>query len=193
MTALLILFLAQHAVISAKAGLATYTEGVVNVGVNEHVGQGNMLETGPSGRAEIMLNPDSYLRVLPYTRVRLDSERLDRIELDLLDGTAIMDVDNIDDEMPIRIHLGGLEVAVLNDGVYLFETDSVSVLDGELRVGDEGTRLRKGWSLLRNDDAFSEVRTEEAIEDHPLVRWNKARSEQLTPRLPRRPLRPFRF
>jgi hypothetical protein len=206
MIGILLLALAQHAVISARAGMVTYTEGVVNVRagehavhaeINQHVGEGNALATGPSGRAEIMLTPDSYLRVLPYTGVRLESEQLDRIVLRLTAGAAIADIDGLDHDLPIRVHLNGIEIAIRKDGIYLFEPDRVAVIDGELAIGrptsGEEQRLRKGRSLVRMGDSFSEVPTGTDIGEHSLVRWNEQRSDDLTPSRRGRQPRGFRF
>jgi len=191
MTAILMVLLAQHAVISARAGMVTYTEGVVNTVANAHVGEGNSLITGPSGRAEIMLVPDSYLRILPYSSVLLESERLEHIVLKLGTGAAIADINEIDDDLPIFVQLDGLEVRIQEKGLYLFEPDRVAVLEGELEL-TEG-RLRKGETLVRDNGTFSQVPLRSDIEAHPLVRWNALRTEQLVARRPRRQVRPFRF
>jgi hypothetical protein len=86
------LLLSQHVVISARAGLVTYAEGVVSVPAREHVGQGNVLRTGPSGRAEVLLQADAYLRVPTYTHVRLVSDALDAGELERTEAATIIEI-----------------------------------------------------------------------------------------------------
>jgi hypothetical protein len=190
MTAILILLLAQHAVVSARAGLVTYTEGWVNVAVDDLVGEGNSLTTGPSGRAEITLNPDSYLRILPYTGVVIESEEVGEIRFRLTGGSALAEIHSLDGDFPIRVGLEGLEVVIPKAGTYLFEPDRVVVLDGELQLPDPDSRIRKGRSLVRTGDTFSEVETPDGIEDHALVEWNETRNRDLVPRRPRRLLTP---
>jgi hypothetical protein len=187
---ILILLLAQHVVISARAGLVTYAEGVVSVPASTHVGEGNILQTGPSGRAEVLLQADAYLRVRPYSGIRLVSESLDTVEVELTGGAALVEIREIEENFPITVRLAGLEVRLRREGVYLFEPERVAVLEGELDYGAE--RLGEGRSLVRSGETFAQARNGEDLADHDLVEWSDRRSDTLSPNRVRRP-RPFRF
>jgi len=196
MTAILILALAlaQHAVISARAGFLTYSEGAVNALPAEHLGVDNTLATGPSGRVEMMLTPDSYVRLVPFSSLRLDAEELDRIEVVLIEGSAIFDIREIDSDFPIRVRRGdGMEISIGKRGVYLFEPDRVSVLDGELEINHDGERLKKGWSLVEREGSIDREPSGDDVENHIAVQWNDVRIEALKPERPLRRFRSYRF
>ena len=118
--------------------------------------------------------------------------------LRLVRGSTIVDAKNIDHDIPIRILVGDLEFSIWKDGLYLFEENRITVLEGELRVEDSSTlrstiRLRKNHRLVRSDTdgTFREERLVDSvqIESLPLVRWSLQRSDQLTPKPVFRPSR----
>ena len=135
MKTLILLLLVQHVVISAKAGMVTLSHGWVNLDARSHVGEGNPLTTGTDSKVEILLSPDSYLRMKSDSEIVLECEDLDQIAVRLTKGEAIIDVARIDKKMPISVRVGDLETHIRKSGIYLFQSDGVFVLKGELRVG----------------------------------------------------------
>ena len=204
MKMLLVILLLQHAVISARGGLVTYVRNMTQL-VDTHMGEGNPIQSNRGSRFEAMLGPDTYVRIRDDTEIVLESEALDHVVLRVVEGTAIVSARNLDEDIPIRILMTDLEFTIGNDGVYLFEPDRITVLDGEMRVTDANgnfndTRLRKDWTLVRQgaEETFAEARLEDAdrIEALPLVRWDRQRTAQLTPEPIFRRVRPtrrFRF
>jgi hypothetical protein len=187
--ALLILLLLQHGVISAKSGLITFTDGRVNVRGREHIGEGNDLTTRTNGRAEFLLNPDSYMRIMGDTRLILESESLDRISVRLIRGAAVIDADDVDDDMPIRVATGRLEILVVDDGLYLFDEERIYVLDGKLRIDGTDTEIKKDWLLIPENgdpdgDGYDLVRFDDDP-PHPLLRWNERRAAAISRSLTR--------
>jgi hypothetical protein len=189
MKTLLIILLIQHAVISARAGLVTYVNSMT-VLVYDHMGEGKEIRSRLGSRFEAMLGPDSYVRTRNRAAIVLESEALDNTVLRLARGSAIVEAKKIDDDIPIRILVGDLEFSIREDGLYLFEENRITVLEGELGVDDSGgqsptTRLRKDHRLVRSDGdgIFREERFDDTagIASTPLVRWSRQRSERLTP------------
>jgi len=180
MKTLILLMLLQHAVISAKAGMVTLSHGWVNLDTNGHIGEGNPLTTGSDSKAETLLRPDSYLRMLDDSEIVLECEDLDQLAVRLTKGDAIIDVTRIDKKMPIRVRVGDLETQIRKKGVYLLQNDGVSVLNGELRLGP-GVKIKKGWKVSGSNGDFRKMKFEKA-ETHPLVEWNARRSKELNER-----------
>lgn len=189
MKVLLIALLLQHAVISARAGLVTYVRNIA-AQVDEQMGQGVEIRGQRGSRFEAMLTPDTYVRMRNDSAIVLESEALDRIVLRRVSGAMIIDVKNIDGDIPIRVRTGDMEFSIGKDGVYLFEQDRASVLDGEMRFSDstgnfDGERLKKEWTVGRSgpDQPLAKVQLEDLsdIRAMPLVRWSEQRTRQLTP------------
>ena len=189
MKMLLIILLVQHAVISARAGLVTYVNNMT-LEIDDHMGEGNEIHTGRGSRFEAMLGPDTYVRMRNRATIVLVSDALDNTVLRLVRGSTIVDAKKIDDDIPIRVLVGDLEFSIRKDGLYLFEDNRITVLDGELRLensvkSSSTIRLRKHHRLIRFDGngTFREERLEDIadIERLPLVRWSLQRSVQLTP------------
>jgi hypothetical protein len=187
MKSLVIFMLVQAAVISAKAGLVTFSQGSVNVEASEHVGEGNDLRTGPESRAELLLNPDTYLRIGSEAIITLESESLDKISLRLVKGRAVVDSVRLDRKLPITIRLGAVDVSIAKDGLYVLEQERVFVLDGEMTVLGTDQRLRKGWTLDLSEGAIAPFEVDD-LEDDPLLRWSERRARRLSVS-PRRPVR----
>ncbi len=201
---LLVILLLQHAVISARGGLVTYVRNMTQR-VDMHMGEGNLIRSNPGSRFEAMLGTDTYVRIRDNAEIVLESEALDNVVLRVVQGSAIVTARNLDEEIPIRILMTDMEFVIGNDGVYLFEPDQITVLDGEMRVSDANgnfndIRLRKDWTLLRPgpEETFAQARLEDAdrIGALRLVRWDRQRTAQLTPEPVFRRIRPgrrFRF
>ena len=181
--------LAQHVVISARAGLITYV-GNMDLEIDDHIGEGNEIRTGRRSRFEAMLGSDTYVRMRNGAAIVLENEALDNTALRLVRGSTIINARKVDSDFPIRVLIGDLEFSIQKDGLYLFDQSSVTVLDGELRVNStqghfSDTRLQKDRSLVQSEDSglFQEERVEDTsdIDSLPLVRWSRQRTEQLTP------------
>src|SRR5437763_4486365 len=88
--------------ISARAGGVNYVEGSVTVmrktGQSGHVIKGDTLEigdrvsTGADGKAEIMLNPGSYVRLGANSMFAFKTTSLDDLQLRLDAGSAMFEV-----------------------------------------------------------------------------------------------------
>ncbi|MBK8148183.1 MAG: FecR domain-containing protein [Acidobacteria bacterium] len=89
-------------VISAKAGGVSYVEGKVSVVRKEgksgllikddQIEVGDRVSTGPDSKAEILLNPGSYLRLGANTSFEFLTTSLDDLKLKLHGGSAVVEV-----------------------------------------------------------------------------------------------------
>jgi hypothetical protein len=145
--------------VSASAGDVNYAEGDVKVKTTtadwgalangDTLKNGDSVRTGPGARAEILLNPGSYVRLSGDTEFRFDDTSLDNLRFRVLKGSAIVEAAAVDgssgrlatvitpnDEFPITRH-----------GVYRFDVDGggkaqVTVEKGSLLVS--GVQVKEG-------------------------------------------------
>lgn len=147
--------------------------------------QGNVLET-QKGRAEVLLSPGVFLRLGEYSSVRMLSPDLLDTRLQLLRGSALVEVADLKKNNQIRlVDDSGAQTTLLKRGVYRFnaDNDTVAVYDGKAKVmsDDRVIELKSGREVSLNgpltEQKFDKKETQEA---DPLYAWSKLRSEQLS-------------
>ncbi|QQS33472.1 MAG: FecR domain-containing protein [Acidobacteriota bacterium] len=141
-------------VVSAKAGGINFVSGDVSTkraSVKEAVPastldaleNGDKIQTGPDGRAEILLNPGSYLRVGENSVIEFTDTSLDSLRLKLSSGVALIEVAGDDDEVaPVELAFEGSSVRFDKKGVYRVqyrepETATIRILKGSVKIDDE--------------------------------------------------------
>ena len=142
---------AQH-VISAHAGLVNYTEGEVlindqivktktgeypDIKLNQH------LRTG-LGRVEILLTPGVFLRVGEESEIVMLANQLMHTRIELLKGSAILEVDDLEKEQSIELLVLGSVLEPRKRGVFRVDASDpprVRSYDGEIFVDYAGQRL----------------------------------------------------
>ena len=149
--------------ISPRAGLVHHIDGRVLVGDQalskdaaqfRRVGEGEVLRTGDDGRCEVVLAPGSVLRVGSGSSIRMLSDDITDIRLELLDGSAIIDWDSGPEDTPIRLAHGDSQVELHKHGLYRLDSDRkngdrLRVFDGEARIQHDGLQAtaRKGQAI----------------------------------------------
>ena len=113
-------------VISAKAGGVNETGGDVTIrradGTAGHLVKGDDLNigdqvyTGTDGKAEVLLNPGSYMRVGSDTAFEFTTTSLDDLRLKLGSGSAIFEV-IADDDFKVTVLMPRTAVALTRSGV----------------------------------------------------------------------------
>ena len=174
-------------------GTVNYIEGQVSVngqGVTANsagtalLDANQVLDTG-QGKAEILLTPGVFLRVGDNSELRMISPSLADTKVQLVKGTAMLEVAELFKENNIVVANSGATTTVEKKGLYAFNADqpSVSVLDGKAVVaeGDEHTTVKKNHEvLLDNGQRLKSTKLDkDAIESDPLYRWSKLRSAYL--------------
>jgi hypothetical protein len=128
---------AQYA-ISAKAGLVQFIEGAVFLegkplqllqSGSVQIENGQSLRTGQKGLAELLLNPNVYLRLGENSLLRMDGNKLLEPHLTLEHGSALLEVLEENRVQQISLHHAAGIVEIRNIGLYRLDAAS-----GEFRV-----------------------------------------------------------
>jgi len=141
-------------VISPQPGLVHHFDGTVLIEAEElgqdvaqfrRVARGETLTTEEDGRCEILLGPGSLLRVGPASSIRMLSDDITDIRVELLSGSIIVDWDRGREETPIRLIHAGTEIELRQHGLYRLDSnpessDRLRVFAGEARLENNDTR-----------------------------------------------------
>ncbi|HMO82173.1 MAG TPA: FecR domain-containing protein [Pyrinomonadaceae bacterium] len=180
-------------VISAKAGGTNLIEGEVTVMRTDgtsgllvkgmRVEVGDRVSTGVDGRAEILLNPGSYLRMGPNSVFEFVSTSLDDLKVRIHSGSVIFEVFASNDFV-VDVELDGNAFKLIDSGVYRINagdnTDSIVVIRGRAQVKDGGetTTVRGGRVATLDGDDVAIARTNRRDTDG-LEEWSRQRSREL--------------
>ena len=175
-------------------GTLNYVEGTASIG-NEAVDSksiGNaLLQPGQSlttetGKAELLLTPGVFLRVGNASSVKMISPSLTDTELELDQGHAIVEVDEIHPQNSIRVNAAGSSTQLLKTGLYDFDLRSsqLRVYDGEamVREGDKSTKVKGGHEIALNSTTAklkSDKFDKKSDEQGDLYRWSSLRSSYI--------------
>jgi FecR protein len=144
----LIPHLAGQSVISARAGLINYSEGLVfrdgqpvarKVGAYQRLGNGSTLMT-QSGRAEVLLTPNTYLRIGENSSIRMVSDSLAEPSVEMLAGSASLDSEGASQSSVVKLTFSDATIRFLKPGRYRIDADppQLRVFEGEAEVKRNG-------------------------------------------------------
>src|SRR5215510_2920077 len=139
--------------ISTKAGFVNRVEGEVYVlradGEGDEKGRaslgtqmraGDRLIVAANGFAEALLNPGSYLRLSENTEVRAVSVDLNSVRFELIKGSVIAEIGQIDKNAPIEILTPQGALTIAKAGLHRIDAKGsatlVSVRQGEIHLGN---------------------------------------------------------
>jgi hypothetical protein len=129
-------------VISTKAGLVYFVLGRVSIvgsgrlaigPVNHQLHEGGSLFS-EAGRAEVLLNPGTVLRIGDNTRMRMDGVELTDTRISIETGSVVVTVRQLPKLDRVEIHIGNAVVVLKSDGVYRFDVDRLDTSVPWLRV-----------------------------------------------------------
>ena len=178
-------------VISAKAGGVNYTEGRVVIARREgksgqllkgdEVEIGDTVATGTDGRAEILLNPGSYMRIDKETEFSFISTSLDDLKLKLNSGSAIFEV-IADEDFRVSVQSPKSLIELTRSGVYRIDVLAdggvrVSVTKGAALVGSE--QVKAGRAATLGGETVAVAKFDKDQKD-ALDIWSKDRAKELT-------------
>ena len=143
---------------SARPGTVNYVEGQVATGGQslDAKSTGMELRDGQSvttlnGKAEILLTPGVFLRLGPNTTATLVSGSLTNTQVQVDQGDAMVEVDQVFPQNHLRIVQGPFAVDLEKKGLYGFDATAkqVRVFDGEAVVTNTSRRieLKSGHEL----------------------------------------------
>lgn len=143
---------------STKAGFVNNTDGKVYVlradsadgekgraSMGTQLRDGDELSTTANSRAEVLLNPGSYLRLNENSEIRAVSTNLSEVRMELLKGSVMIEVGQIDKREPIEIVTPNGTLTLSKDTLLRIDilgTETrVAVRQGEVYVGSRGGSL----------------------------------------------------
>lgn len=193
-------------VISAQAGGVNFIDGKVTVfrtnGTNGHLLKGDKLSIGDrvttsdDGKAEVLLNPGSYLRAGEQTAFEFLTTSLDDLRVKLKTGSAIFEV-IADDDFRVTVLMPRTAVALTRSGVYRLDilqdgSSKLSVWKGKAFVGPgSDTEVKAGRSAVIAGTNVQVAKFDRDEKD-PIDGWSKNRAKELASinsRLQRKSLR----
>lgn len=180
--------------ISAKAGGVNFVQGSVTVSRADGTGglllRGDKLntaervETGSGSRAEILLNPGSFLRLGDNSAFEFKNTSLDDLRISLESGSAIFEV-YATNEFKISVFTPQSRVTIIDSGVYRVDlkrdgTGVLSVVEGQAVVGEENVAIvREGYTGTLSNGLSSIAKFDRDRRDD-LAEWSRSRSKDLT-------------
>ncbi len=180
--------------ISAKAGGVNEIEGTVTVarangtaGVllrRDRIEIGDKVQTGSDGRAEVLLNPGSYIRLGRNSSFEFGTTDLEDLQLRLESGSAIFEVFAAN-EFRVTVSTPKGKVALIETGIYRIDVDSngnalLSVTKGKADIGEaNATRVKEGRTGTVGQGAVAIAKFDKGKRDD-LAQWSKDRSKELT-------------
>jgi hypothetical protein len=138
--------------ISTKAGFVNRVEGQVYIlradgedgekaraSLGSQMRAGDRLRVENKGFAETLLNPGSYLRLSENTEVRAINIALDSVRFELIKGSVIAEIGQIDKKTPIEIITPQGALTIAKSGLHRIDARDkstvVSVRQGEIYLG----------------------------------------------------------
>ena len=184
---------ADKYLISAKAGGENYVDGTVTItraagtsGVllkRDRVEIGDRVSTGADGRAEVLLNPGSYIRLGKNSSFEFGSTDLEDLRITLESGSAMFEVFAAD-EFRVSVFTPKGKLALIDTGIYRVDVSTdgsalLAVSKGKAEVGDDKPTLIKGGRTgTVGTDTVAVTKFDKDKRDD-LGEWSKTRSKEL--------------
>jgi hypothetical protein len=144
--------------ISSKAGFVNRADGTVYVlrqdsedgkagraSLGTQLRDGDQLRTDASSRAEILLNPGTYLRLDENTEVRAVTTSFSNTRFELLKGSVIVESSQIEKDAPIELITPNGPLAIAKDSLIRVDAKPaatwVAVRQGEIFLGTRAVAL----------------------------------------------------
>lgn len=184
-------------VISARAGAVNFASGDVRVKLQgqsswqrltdkDTLASGDTVQTGPGARAEILLNPGSYLRLGENAEFTLADDSLDALRLKLTAGSAVVEATGFDGlRVSIVVETPHTSAAVVKSGLYRFNVVPLSVTEvavhkGRALVGRQPDALKlKGKRVARVSAGGVEQAKLDTKQKDELDLWSRQRAKTL--------------
>ena len=180
-------------VISADAGGVNYVEGKVavmqNNGRSGYLLRGDKLEigervmTGADGKAEILLNPGSYVRLGENSTFEFANTSLDDLKLKLNRGSAMFEIiTNNDFRFAVNTPKG--HFYILESGVYRVDvlgdgSGKIDVWKGKAQVGNNDELIVKSGRTATVKGNLVAIEKFDRGDKDSLETWSKTRAKEL--------------
>jgi len=181
---------ASHAqtVIGAKSGVVNWVEGDVFLADQpyvqrvSHVGEvkESMILRTEEGRAEVLLPPGVFFRVGDKSSFKMISNRLVDTRVELLTGSAVMEIDDIDKGGAVTLLNKNATITLAKAGLYRFDTEpaQLKVFKGsaEVEMGGQTVTVQAG-KMVALGGAVAIAEKFPATDTDSLDRWSRRRAE----------------
>jgi hypothetical protein len=173
-------------VISAKSGVIAHVQGTVHLGSEAlepsmtrfpDMKEQSVLRT-EDGRAEVLLTPGVFLRLGEQGVVRMITNRLIDTRIELLSGSAVIEVDDLAKDTALTVVWKDATVGFDKTGLYRFDSEParLRVFKGEAKVENGGSTVEvsggKVWSY--GATALQKFDTDDT---DSLDNWSQRRSQ----------------
>ncbi|HEV8039215.1 MAG TPA: hypothetical protein VGP62_10165 [Bryobacteraceae bacterium] len=175
--------------ISAHSGVVQYVEGSAYLNDNQiepRAGEfpsikENQVFRTTEGMAEVLLTPGVFLRMGENSSIRMVSTKLDDTRVEVLKGSAMVEVDDLAKDNAVMLLYKGNEMLLVKHGLFRVDAEQglLKVYDGEAIVKGESGQLtlHKGKETALNGVLMAE--NFDAKADDELYRWSDRRSGYL--------------
>lgn len=180
--------------ISAKAGGVNAVTGEVFIeradGRTGHLFKGDEVQlgervtTGSDGKAEVLMNPGSYVRLGPKSSFEFVSTDLDNVRLKMHSGSAVLEIFGTEG-FDVELSTDTARFTILESGVYRIDaaekgSSVVAVWRGKLRAGnDSKLKVGKGRVVTFDGSEYSVAKFDRDIKDE-LSLWSTERARSLS-------------
>lgn len=154
--------------------------------IKEDLETGDVVRTALDGRVEMLLNPGSYLRIGENSEIELTDNSLEKLEVRLVRGTAIVEVTGTDDtELLINITTPHTRMAIVRRGLYRVnvvpgDATELIVRKGRVMLERTHTKIKGGDKVVFSDNTFSVAKLKKSDKTRDdLEAWSKERAETL--------------
>ena len=175
-------------VISARSGLVSYVEGQVYMGDKlvdlqfghfPTLGENAVLRT-QEGRAEMLLNPGVFLRLSENSSVKMITNRLIDSRLELLQGSAVVEADQIAKDNNVTVVVNETAISVAKAGIYRVDAEPARLRvysgDAQVQRGAQYLSVNGGKTLNLVEETAS-VQKFDTKDTDALDRWSERRGE----------------
>jgi hypothetical protein len=151
---------------------------------NSEMAPGQVLHT-TTGRAEVLLTPGVFLRLGEHSRVKMMSPDLNNTKVELLEGEAGIEVDEIHPQNDLQIVDNGVTTQLTKRGFYEFLANPAKVLvftgEAEVNTGDGQHRDVKKHREMALENLANQKPHGFKIKnaEDALFNWSKLRSQYL--------------
>lgn len=180
-------------VISAKAGGVNTVLGHVMVARDgqapqllsstDDIAAREVVTTGATSNAEILLNPGSYLRLAANSEFQFEDISLDHLRMRLTKGSAIVEATGVADmDLGINISTPHARFTIIRSGIYRIDVDEsgseLAVYKGRASFGPNKTDVLKGGNSVRLTNGVAELAKVPKNQD-AFELWSKQRAQLL--------------
>jgi hypothetical protein len=146
--------------------------------------EGSILLT-EEGRVEVLLTPDTYIRIGEHSSIRMISSDISNTRVELLTGSAVVDSAKAAAGDLVRVNFRDATLHFLKPGHYRIDADppQLRVYDGEAEVTRDSKTSRLQTSQLLPLDGASVVKRFTRGSDGLLDLWSEERGELIASRM----------